>query len=196
LQKQFPQQPQLPVSDAAVTHPNESLYEMLPVDIDDTQAPPPSVGTPKQSPVVQEKQTSVPETTVEEPYIPASYITVIDQPTDTITETVTDNSTQEVTQREYSVVPTPPTPNKNERTKIVKRGKRPESSEKYTDPTPNGVAQMRKMKSTSMKQSSPNSSPGERKKRRASDSSRPGFEDWPLKPTSAPTNPPMDESNV
>jgi len=197
LQQQFVQQPQPPVSDTAVNHP---LYEVLPAeDVDATHAPPPSVGPTEQSPLVQQQQPSVPENTemtvAEEPFIAASYITVVDPLTDTTTETVIDNSTQEVTEREYSEVPTPPTPNKNEWSKIVKKGKRPKSSEEYTDPTPHGVAQMRKLKSSSMKQS-PNSSPGKGNQRRSSESSRPGFENWSIKSASVPTHPPLDESNV
>ena len=199
LQQQLLQQTQPPVSDAIVSHPNEGLYEVLPAeDIDTTQTPPQSAGANEQSVVVQQQQSSVPDNShkdvEDEPYIAPSYTTVINPP-DTFTETFTDNSTQEVVQREYSEVPTPPTPNKNERSKVVKKGKRPESSEEYTDPTPNGVALMKKMKSSSMKQS-PNSSPGEQKQRRASESARPGFEEWSIKSTGAPTYPTLDESNV
>ena len=197
FQQQSFQQTQPPVSDAGVSHPNEGLYEMLPADdIDTTQAPPSSQGTVQEqqaNSIYDDTQNAV-DVKSDEPIIEPSYTTYLNSP-QIVTETATDNSSQEIVEREYSEVPTPPTPNKNERPKVVKKGKRPQSSDKYTDPTPNGVAQMKKMKSSSLKQS-PNSSPTGEKQRRASESARPGFEDWSIKSTGAMTHSPLDESNV
>ena len=113
------------------------------------------------------------------PIIEASYITPL--PDRTVT-----NRTSDI---EYSDVayPSPPTPSKKEHVKVnsVRKGKKPDSSEEYTDPMDNGMANMKRLKATSMTSKSQDSSPAEvdSKQRRASESMvhRKDFEEWPIK---------------
>ena len=130
------------------------------------------------------------------PYIEASYITPLADRT--VTHTISNGDGYGL---EYSDVanPSPPTPNKNEHKKVnsVKKGKRPESSDEYTDPIHNGVANMRRLKATSVNSKTPDTPSdegGNSKQRRASESAagaahRKDFEEWPIKSPSSNATP-------
>jgi len=124
------------------------------------------------------------------PMIEASYTTPVSKRTTSTTYTVTDNSGNGHILEYSDVNPSPPTPNKNEHVKVgsVRKGKRPESSDEYTDPIHNGVANFQRMKASSVKSKSTDTSPIDdtSKQRRASESvvsasHRKDFEDWPIK---------------
>ena len=130
------------------------------------------------------------------PYIEASYITPLADRT--VTHTISNGDGYGL---EYSDVanPSPPTPNKNEHKKVnsVKKGKRPESSDEYTDPIHNGVANMRRLKATSVNSKTtdtPSDKGSNSKQRRASESAagaahRKDFEEWPIKSPSSNATP-------
>ena len=119
--------------------------------------------------------------------IEASYTTSLPERTFTVTNRVSDGNGNVV---EYSDVvnPSPSTNSKSEHVKMngTRKGKKPDSSEEYTDPIQNGMANMRRLKATKSQDSPPEATS---KQRRASE---PGvhrnrdFEDWPLK-SHAPT---------
>lgn len=136
------------------------------------------------------------------PVIEASYITTpfTDR---TVTRTASDGDRHGL---EYSDVanPSPPRPSKTEHKKVnsVRKGKRPESSEEYTDPMHNGVANMKRLKASSVNSKTPDTTSAEAdsKQRHASESvvgasHRKDFEEWPIKPTS-PNAAPAHESDL
>ena len=136
------------------------------------------------------------------PIIEASYITPL--PDRTVTNRVSDGDSNGL---EYSDVvnPSPPTPSSKEHVKVnsIRNGKRPESSEEYTDPMQNGMANMKRLKATSITSKSQDSSPAaaSNQRRRASESAvhRKDFEEWPIKPHGASTvvpAPPPHESDL
>ena len=136
------------------------------------------------------------------PIIEASYITPLTDRTVTNRISNGDGNTLE-----YSDVvnPSPPTPNSKEYAKVnnIQKGKRPNSTEEYTDPMQNGIENMKRLKATtSVKSKSQDSSPAAAsKQRRASESAvhRKDFEEWPIKQHGASTvvpAPPPHESDL
>ena len=135
------------------------------------------------------------------PVIEASYITPL--PDRTVTNRVSNGDGNTL---EYSDVvnPSPPTPGSKEYAKVnsMQKGKRPNSTEEYTDPVENGIENMKRLKATSVISKSQDSSPAAAsKQRRASESAvhRKDFEEWPIKPHVASTAvpaPPPHESDL
>ena len=122
------------------------------------------------------------------PAIEASYITPIPDSSRTTTHTISNGNGQGL---EYSDVanPSPPILNKNEhkKTNSVRKGKRPESSEEYTDPMHNGMANMKRLKASSVNSKNPDAADSNNSKDRHSSESAMGtphrkdFEEWPIR---------------
>ena len=107
--------------------------------------------------------------------VKASYITPLPDSSRTVTHTISNGNGQGL---EYSDVanPSSPIPNKNEHKKpnSVRKGKRPESSEEYTDPMHNGMANMKRLKASSVNSKTPDAADSNSSKERHSSESAMG----------------------
>ena len=118
------------------------------------------------------------------PMIEPSYTTPIER-TRTVTKKVSDGNGNVL---EYSdvVSTTPPVKSKSEHVKMngIRKGKKPDSSEEYSDPMENGMANMKRLKATKSQDSPPVTTS---KPRRASEpgTHRKDFEQWPIRSTTA-----------
>ena len=130
------------------------------------------------------------------PVVEASYITQCPDNSRTVMHTISDGDHQGLV---YSDVinPSPPTPNKNKHKKVnsVRKGKRPESSEEYTDPMHNGVVNMKRLKASSVNSKNADTAEANSSKERHSSESAAGgahrkdFEEWPIKAQGASAAP-------
>ena len=130
------------------------------------------------------------------PIVEASYITQCPDNSRTAMRTISDGDNPGLV---YSDVinPSPPTPSKNEHKKVnsVRKGKRPESSEEYTDPMHNGVLNMKRLKASSVISKTADTAEANSSKERHSSESAAGgahrkdFEEWPIKAQGANTAP-------